>query len=137
MLFLKSCRSREDENTSKEKQNQDCNKVYNTVERDLSTELNIKNQNFNESKHNGINNMTIIDSNFQLPVIVVPPKEDVAHLNIESEFDLPIIFESANEEKHYATENCLYSRDRENNNFKSYLNYCEKGDTIMVSKYDI
>lgn len=63
------------------------------------TEKNMKKLKLNETNNDNTNNMTITESNIQLPVIIVPPKEAVAHLSIGSDIDLPIIFEKPTTEK--------------------------------------
>lgn len=157
MFFFKSFTSCEGKNKSDEKLSQSYKNVPETVctqnKARLSQSISDSNKKIvyptiesclnklicDEQKNDSINNTTKIEDNFHLPIIVVPPKESVAHLSVESDFDLPIILEksfsiSKNYENRKETENYLNYSEENENNFESCFNkLSEKSDTRKVS----
>lgn len=82
------------------------------------------------------NNTTTTDESFQIPIIVVPPKEYFENSSIQSEpLDLPIIYEAETEVNNYAIENCPdYSKENGNDIFVSTINSIEESNATPVSK---
>ncbi|XP_074035340.1 uncharacterized protein isoform X2 [Leptinotarsa decemlineata] len=134
MLIFKSRDQNEFGQKSQPLENIDKKHLY------VSTDIHSEHKKNQRPNNESVKNITQTENNFQFPVIVVPPKEDVANIGHEIS-DLPIIFDNegySTVNKNYlfvseVTENYLYCSDEHNNDFHYYSDCNEKESNTMIT----